>query len=219
MIVFHHVHQVALLIFAATGAFAAEADNWPVILPLEEKQTYLRSGNGGDTPFIAVVKNVTGVPSYKLECHNGDYDDTSDFNYSGDFQCYLFALKDGQRSSYNLLANPYQATVSDWFNRGRMFADQISEQCGGFAEYGRIRHFRLRGMVVTFRFDDLEWFPFKQFNRVRLRKFTFRVSFVPDKNALTEVAEAVSVAIPPKACYPIPEKSLDNLCFRMQISG
>jgi hypothetical protein len=70
----------------------AQRSNWPAVQPLHETRTFANRGrDSADTPFLALIKNSEGVPIYKLECHNVNYEDESEINFSGDFQCALFA--------------------------------------------------------------------------------------------------------------------------------
>ena len=89
------VCSVALVLTSA-AILLAQASQWPVIRPLEEKRVFINPGqNNADTPFVAFIKASDGVPTYKLECHNGNYEDESEMNFSGDFQCALFAVGRG----------------------------------------------------------------------------------------------------------------------------
>lgn len=194
-----------MAILSASCLFAAEAADWPVIQPVRKDQTLVRTGDGGDTPVLLLIKDRTGANAYQLECHNGDYDDPSGFNFSGDFQCALFAFANGRLTSENLLETEAESKAqSDWFNRGRFLTEQIRGRCAAYREYGAVRHFRLRGMLVTLRLDGLRWFPLEQYNRPTLKRFTFSFSAAPEDSAKSAVAEEVSATPPPKSCQPIP---------------
>jgi len=194
--------RIACLIAGATGSLSSYSPgSWPDITDVRGERTYVDTGKGGDTPFLLVVKDRAGIPAYRLDCHNGDYDDDSEFNFSGDFHCALFAMDGDKTTSPNLLSSDEESKIGrDWFNRGRMIGNQLKGLCGEYSEYGVLRHFRLRGMLVTFHFGDLHWFPFAQFNRNRLSKFTFTVSFVGERSATSASAEAVEVPRPPRSC-------------------
>lgn len=87
------IGSLALVLVSAASLFA-QSSKWPTIRPLEEKKVFINPGqNNTDTPFAAFIKDSNGVPVYKLECHNGNYEDESEINFSGDFQCALFAVK------------------------------------------------------------------------------------------------------------------------------
>jgi hypothetical protein len=192
------------LVFAATTVLtlSAEINKWPAIQPAQGNRTFVEPGRDGtDTPFLFLLKDADGVPVYKLECHNGNYEDSSELNFSGDFQCALFAVTGDERKSWNLLATKTEAEQkSDWLNRGRMTSNQLRGQCGAVPEYGTIRHFRLRGMLITFRFSNLEWSKVAMQGDPKLKQFTFDVSVSQDSNARTETADRIEAPTPPKAC-------------------
>lgn len=135
---------VCMLVAAASPMVAQQA-HWPTIQPVEVTRTYDVSGRRAtDTPLRLIVRDVNGKPAYRLECHNGDYDEESEFNYSGDFHCALFALH-GSRASENLLATEDSVQQgSDWMNRGRMLTWQLYGACGDVPDNGRTRRFQLR---------------------------------------------------------------------------
>jgi hypothetical protein len=176
-------------------------DTFPSIEPQHEERTFVNPGSDGqDVPLVViVVDDRNRLPAYKLECHSGEYEDSSEINFSGDFQCVLFALKGGVRVSWNLLATgepPEQS--SNWLNRGRMISGQLWGKCGADREYGTVRHFRLRGMRIRFEFKDLEWRAGAEKNQHRLQKFTFSATFLPDKKARSLTAERVDSPRPLK---------------------
>ncbi len=151
-------------IYAAFGiinavGLRAHASNWPIIQPLHGQRTFINPGRGNaDTPFLALIKDAGGVPIYKLECHNGNYENESEMNFSGDFQCALFALKGDALASGDLLAaNTRNEQSTDWWNRGRMRSAQLREPCLAFPEYSTDRRFKLRGMLITLRFSGIQW--------------------------------------------------------------
>jgi hypothetical protein len=79
-----------------------------------------------------------------------------------------------------------------------MTANQLWRQCGAIPEYGTIRRFKLQGMLLTFRFTNLQWSSEANRGQPKLQKFTFEVSAVPDKNAETSNAATLKVSAPPK---------------------
>ncbi len=200
---FTRIHLAVALACAGFG-LAADAAAWPEIRPVEVSRTFDVS-KPGDTPFTLLIENGAGTPTYKLECHNGDYDDMSEMNYSGDFQCALFALgPDGERLSWNLLAtDEKEERSSDWYNRARMVAGELYGACGENPDYGRIRRFRLRGMAITFWFENLVWQAGgrRDVGDHRLAAFRFRFRVVNDRGALTSVANRGATPRPLTACY------------------
>ena len=187
-------------LLAAITACAPVSSAWPLILPVHISQSYTIRGDS-DTPLAATVETAGGVTVYKLVCHNGSYEDTSLINFSGDFHCFLYSVEGNRRTSWNLLATDEPAEQrSDFFNRGRMTANQIWAECGRIPEYGRVRHFRLRGMRIRFEFKDLHWGPATDLKRPRLVGFTFVLDVSPDADATSATAEKIRSAWPGPPC-------------------
>jgi hypothetical protein len=183
----------------------AQGNNWPVVQHLHETRTFMNpGGDNADTPFLALIKDSEGVPIYRVECHNGNYEDESEIDFSGDFQCALFAVKGDTLKSANLLAaNTRDERSTEWWNRGRMRSAQLRGECLAYPEYSAVRHFKLRGMLITLRFTDIEWSATKdQQNNPLLGKFTFTLDVVPDKTARSRSAERAAGPRPPRSCYP-----------------
>lgn len=201
--------RLALVCWAAslisTLTMAAQENGWPVVQAQHEMRTFVDPGSGNtDTPFLALFKNTAGAPLYKFECHNGNYDDDSEMDFSGDFQCALFALNGNTRTTGNLLAADTRNEQStDWWNRGRMRSAQLREPCLAFPEYSTDRHFRLRGMAISMQFSGIEWSAHKdRQNNPTLRRFTFTLDVVPDKEAHGSRADPSAGPAPPRSCYP-----------------
>jgi hypothetical protein len=121
-------------------------------------------------------------------------------DFSGDFQCALWAQKGGHIASGNLLADSSKdSQTSDWlFNRGRMLAIQLTDQCGTYPDYGLVRHFRTRGMRVTMEFGDLRWSISAR--QQRLEQFTVDLTVVPDSSAQSETSETLASPRPARGC-------------------
>jgi hypothetical protein len=195
--------SLALVLISAM-VLSAQTGKWPVIRSLEEKQVFINPGqNNADTPFVAFIRSSNGVPVYKLECHNGNYEDEPEMNFSGDFQCALFAVHGATRTSGNLLAADTKDELStDWWNRGRMRAAQLRGDCLKYPEYSTYRQFRLRGMLLTLRFAEIQWRDKNGQNDPQLARFTFIFKAIPDKSARSSRAEVVTGPKPPESCYP-----------------
>jgi hypothetical protein len=204
-------------IVAVLGAVSlkAQAQAWPIVQPLSAAVTFTNPGkNGTDTPFTAVIRDTGGKIAYTVECHNGNYDDESKINFSSDFQCALFSNgRDTlQETDFNLLVSPTKLEESsDDYNRAVMISQQLAGECADYPEYGAVRTFRLRGMLVTFKFTDLQWAPPSPAPSIpraysgysRLRAFTFTLSVARDPTAKTPRAEIVHIRRPPAFCYPV----------------
>jgi hypothetical protein len=194
-----------LLIVIPAMSLLAQPKKWPPIQPLEERHVFSNIGeNNADTLFIAFIKDIGGIPIYKLECHSGNYEDESEINWSGDFQCALFAIRGRVPESGNLLAsNTKNERSTDWWNRGRMRSAQLRGQCLLYPNYSTDRQFRLRGMLITLRFTDIQWSARKdEKNEPLLSKFEFTVSVMPEEAARSASAERGIGPQPPAFCYP-----------------
>jgi hypothetical protein len=166
----------------------AAAKSWPVIRPLEEKHVFRDVGeNGADIPLFTFMLDTLGTPVYKVECHNGNYPDDSEMNFSGDFQCALFAVK-----GRNLTSGDLFSTAKDDKNRARMLSAQLRGDCLQYPEYSTERHFKLRGMLVTLQFSGAEW------RAGRLSGFTFTLKAVPEEAGVSAASESVA----PASCVP-----------------
>ena len=198
---------VGYAIIGLLGALGlrAQVRGWPAIRPLRQAHTFVSPGeHGEDTPFLAFIRDTRGVPVYKFECHNGNYDDQSEMNFSGDFQCALFAIKGRRLTSGDLLAaNTKDELSTDWWNRGRVLSRQFRGKCLAYPEYSTDRRFRFRGMLIAMRFTDIAWSARKdQQGNPMLAKFTFTLDVVPDRGAQSSRAELPAGAKPPTSCYP-----------------
>jgi hypothetical protein len=186
----------------ASSRSFTQQDSWPVVQPLHITRTFANAGK--DTPFVALIKDTAGLPIYKFECHNGNYENDSKINFSGDSQCALFAFNGSSVTSGNLLvANDRNEQSTDWWNRGRMHSAQLRGECLAYPEYSTDRHFNLRGMLITLRFTDMEWSaPNSERRSPALRKFTFVLDVTPDKAAHSPSAVLPPGPVPPRSCYP-----------------
>ncbi|HVB33252.1 MAG TPA: hypothetical protein VNJ52_02580 [Patescibacteria group bacterium] len=181
-----------------------QVNPWPRVEPLRVVHTFLHADSNSDLPFLTFIRNSAGVPIYKFECHNGNYDDESEMNFSGTFQCALFGIKGNTLTTTNLLAADTSNELStDWWNRGRMLSTQLRGKCLGYPEYSADRHFRLRGMLLTMRFTHAQWGTDKNGQGgAAITKFTFTLDVVPDRSALSSRAELPAGPKPPASCYP-----------------
>jgi len=174
---------------------------WPPVLPVHKTYTFAHLAQSKrDTPARMFVMGIGGDTLYRIECHNNNYDNTYDMTYSGDFQCGLWAWARGEITTGDLFADSSKdQQTSDWLvNRGRMLALQLSDQCSTYPEYGLVRHFRTRGMLVTLQFGDLRWSASSSGRQ--LDEFTVDISVAPDPSAVTATSETIPEKMPPRGC-------------------
>jgi hypothetical protein len=196
--------------FFVVGAFlavslSAQQSKWSAVQRLEEKHVVDNLGqHGADNPIVALIKGADGVPVYKLECHTGEYDNESEMNFSGDYQCALFGVQGTKLKTGDLLAADSKDELStDWWNRGRVRGVQLRGECLRYPEYSTDRQFKLRGMLVTLRLADIRWSSRndKDGNPL-LMGFTLALKVAPDESARSSRAELVAGPKPPISCYP-----------------
>lgn len=198
---------IGCAVVAAMGVsgLVGHADRWPTIQPLHREHAFLHADRANtDLPFLAFIKDTDGAPVYKFECHSGDYNGESEMNFSGYFQCALFAIKGDALTSTDLLAaDTNNELSSDWWNRGRMLSRQLRGKCLAYPEYSTDRHFRLRGMLITMRFTDVEWSARKdQQGNAMIARFTFTLDAVRDRGAQSSRTELPVGPKPPPSCFP-----------------
>ena len=196
---FCEILRYSLLAFSLGASIKAGAA-WPPVLPVHKMYTFAHAGeNGGDTPVKVFVLSTAYDTLYRIECHNSNYNDTYDLMFSGDFQCALWAVKHDELASGNLFADSSKLQrESEWFNRGRLLAKQVSEQCASYPEYGLTRHFRTRGMSITLAFGDIRWSM--STSQRRMEQFTVDITVEPDSTAQSETSETARAPMPPRGC-------------------
>ena len=188
----------------------AEKEIWPEVVPLQ-KSVYFADAHRAEAKFT--VTGTDETPLYLIECHTWEYEGDRDFDYSGDFECRLKSLYSKDTYSTLFTDNPKQSR--DWESRARFLAEELVGKCGDYPEYGRVRHFRLRGMKITLTMDDLR---FKVSNgsdaakqqRPQLDSFLFGLQVESDPSALSAIAEPVPFAEPPRAHPQDPKDTARN---------
>lgn len=171
---------------------------WPEILPFK-KSFYFADPNKTEAKMDIFGRD--GTPLYLLECHLGPHEDPA-FDYSGDFECRLTSLYSKDAFSTLLTENPKQSR--DWQSRGRFLIEELIGKCAVYPEYGKIRHFKLRGMELTLGIKSLKMqvdsrdvkVP-KQ--RARIKELYLDVDVIPDPTASSEIAEPTKYVEPPYA--------------------
>jgi len=186
----------ALLLFSVCiGQASIEA--WPIVVPLKQSMVF-PDARKAEARFTIV--SGEGKLLYLMECHTSAYEGDPDFDYSGDFECRLTSKYSKEVYSTLLTDNPQQRR--DWQSRGRFLAEELVGKCADYPEYGRVRHFRLRGMKLTLAMSDLK---FKANNgkggreqRPQLNSFRFDIQVEPDSTAKSAIAEPAPFAEPPR---------------------
>ena len=174
-----------LLVVAPLGS----GQSYPTIKPL--RQTFdipdVRKAN------IAVdISSTDGVPLYRLQCHSAGYAGDPGFDYSGDFECRLTSI--GRHDAYSTLFTEDSHQSRDWESRARFFARSLRGACASIPQFGAIRSFELRGILLTLKIDNPVFA-----DDGALRSLTFTVQATAKRSARRAIAEVVPV---PKVGIP-----------------
>jgi hypothetical protein len=198
----------ALLGWSALLGLAGQY-KWPEVEPLQ-RSFYFADASKAAVKLL--IDGASGKPLYRLECHTGDYEGDPNFNYSGAFDCKLIPLNPDD--AYNDLLGP-DPLGWEVDNRAAIIAEDLVGRCADYPEHGRVRHFRLRDMKLTFVYSDLhleKWPPEGPtgIRLPRLLSFRFSVRVEPDPTAVSTIAEPVPFAEPPPIHTADPNIILPN---------
>jgi len=192
------VLSVLLTGLFAVGHGQAGESSWPDIAPLEVSVFF---ADASKAAALFKILDAKGKPLYILDCRNWRMASGSDFDYSGDFECRLTSTY--ARDPTNTLLSEPQHT-RNWESRGRVLGNELINKCANYPEYGRVRHFRLRKMKITFSFDELSFKPFEdpyrpKTNKVEFQSLRFTLRVERDPGTLSAISEPVPFAYPPSA--------------------
>lgn len=139
-------------------------------------------------PFL----DTAGKLRYTLACKGGATEFTdrlanqSGMQFPGTLTCVLNegnAIVEG-----SLLA---EDGVAIWHTRGAWWESHtLLGKCGEYPEFGRVRHFRLRGFLLTLKAEDIEA------QGGELKFFTLAISVKRDPSATSGVAESPGYIAP-----------------------
>lgn len=192
-------------------AVPTQTFRWPEVIPV---RTSFLFPDAWRAAAAVEIKGINGVPIYRLQCYGeqakrSPYDLRlhADALYSGEFDCHLYSLSDPTAPD-TLLTEPTLA-VGEAYSRAVVDASELVGACANYPEYGLVRHFRLRGMMITFRYSDVRTkkeltsggAPYPPGTpRVELPELTsFRVivAIASDPTAVSPTSEPVPFAPPP----------------------
>ena len=139
-----------------TVSASEPARAWPNIQQVDI--TFSLNWNDDKVHVDAPIFGVDGKVLYRLICRgvSDKYLDQIDqklgVNYVGPLMCIL---NEGNiESDLSLLR---EGSDKAWFTRGQFRESELMGKCGDYPEYGRLRHFHLRGFVLTFEVLDVEF--------------------------------------------------------------
>jgi hypothetical protein len=185
--------------FKASDIYANGQNKWPSVTPLKRTFHFI------DGKLIESKLTITGKdnsPLYLLECYLNAFDKKDKtFDYTGAFECRLTPLYDDNYDHKNLLTDQ-NPQLRDWHSRGVFKIDEIQcknveDICIEYPGYGKVRHFRLRGMLLSveiksFKIDH----DSKTTNHLsgdRIKELELEITVTPDPNATSIIAEPVNL--------------------------
>jgi hypothetical protein len=176
----------------------AQARSWPAVQPID-RTIVVANANDPRAGLDVAINDVTGHKVYDLKCHNFYYDMIDpDDDSSGVMQCHLY--KRQPAIMINLL-NENLDDGPDWANRGRFLDQHLARGCAGYPEWGAVRHFHLRNMVLTLSMSDVHWAPKPDWT---VQSYKFSISVKPDGNVGTSITKKVAVAEPRWFYHSVP---------------
>jgi hypothetical protein len=171
---------LAVIVFCLLVSVSASPQSYPAPVPI--KKTFDVS-DVSKADISLYIKAHDGRDLYTLQCHSTGYEGDSGFDYSGDFECRL--ILSGGRNTYSTLLTEDLDQSRDWESRGRFFAASLKGECASVPEFGAVRDFELRGMLLTLRISD----PMFQGDKLHSLKLTVAVAH--DPNAHRAIANIV----------------------------
>ena len=182
-----------IIVYLNGYSIASEGqNNWPAVCYREDNINFSLS-RLDKTKFK--IFGCDGSPLYELECHLGPYEGDPAFDYSGDFECRLSSLYSVESHSTLLTEENHQ--TRDWESRGRFLLWQLLEDCALYPEYGKLRHFRLRGMNLTLEVTDIELSK-KVVGVPMIGKLDLHIIVEPDPTATSPITEKIEYLEPPR---------------------
>ena len=164
---------------------AADAPQWPVIQEFEVRMGFARSNERID--LIIPFTDRSGRVWYRLDCRGGSdahLDRISALpgavNYVGPLMC---SLSLGAEETGASLLGEETDSGGPWHTRGQFAWKHFEGACATYPEYGRVRHFRLRGFELTLSVSEPE------IDNDLLDDYVLTVSLRQDPSAKTARAE------------------------------
>ena len=127
---------------------------WPTIASIGDSVFF--DGSIEEFAYSLPLRDTHGNTRYYLLCHGGSDNHLDSLggrmgaNLVGPLSCRLNF--DGRLTGLSLLG---EDSAPVWHSRSQFHTSELIGRCGEYPEYGRLRNFRLRGMVLTLATEDL----------------------------------------------------------------
>ncbi|MBI3352138.1 MAG: hypothetical protein HY036_06125 [Nitrospirae bacterium] len=176
--------------FISMAPCLAKDIQWPVIK--EFTMDFPIQTNAEKLEFVKPLDDMNGTVKYLFVCRGGSTEyldklsDQTKINYVGVLGCRL--IEGNKEEEYSLLA---EDDDSPWHTRGQYFTfNEVTSDCGNYPEFGRMRHFRLRGFELTLLAKDFIY------NKTNLNSFKLQISLRQDPKVKTSQAEQTGYITP-----------------------
>jgi hypothetical protein len=195
-------------------ALSDSSTKWPDIYPIAPGQIVFHFKYPFEAHHVTAIRTTDERVTYLLDCHLGPYG-SWDYSYSPDFECRLSTEKPDTityRYSDEFPAIPYDNLLSTPLKqfgpretRGIFLWGELQPNCAKYPEYGRIRHFRLRGMELTLEVKNVKFGPrlkddpLLTYRKDAIIKLDLEVTAKQDTSALLPTAESTKYLAPPLA--------------------
>lgn len=171
--------------------------DWPVIVGFDFE---IKIDANSEKIFFSIpIRNRAGKVLYTLACIGGstpyldDLGGKMDENFNSPM---CFFLGEGEKDVTGKLL--CEDGAAHWFSRGQIYYPELLGACGDYPEFGKVRHFRLRGMLLTIKFQNIELDA-----KGLLRYMDIHISGRPDRSITSEITERPGFLPPEKDCRDI----------------
>ncbi len=195
--------------FSATQLHATSlsASAWTEVQPLDVRIKIDLSSSMVDKRVP--IRSVKNGNLYWLRCIGGTTNqldkagDRDGENYVAPLACVLVERPDGWAG--DLLAEDEAAI---WYSRGQFHGADLVGKCAAYPEFGLIRHFRLRHMLITLTAENVST------HGQELMGLTLHITVKPDPVAETAVAERPGYLAPEMDSCDAPKRGTEQLMCR-----
>jgi hypothetical protein len=218
------VLAIPLAVPASGSALPTRTFRWPQVMPVHETFYFPDAWRAS---AALEIRGTDGAPLYRLQCYGEKADrNPSDLRlhpdalYSGEFDCHLYALS--SPTEWDTLLTDVMLPGGEAYSRAVAGATDFLGTCGDYPEYGLVRHFRLRGMRITFTYSDVKTkeeltssgAPYPpgtpRIELPELVSFRFTVDIASDPAAVSMIAAPAPFASPPPKKTANPYINLPN---------
>jgi hypothetical protein len=179
----------AVIALLAQAAAAPAQPAWPTVRTAEASVRVFYIANSDKNGLDLSIPATDGRPAYTLRCHTFDYQ-TRHLSYSGMMQCYMFPVP-WVAGAKNLLDEPSVSSSTE--SRARFLPRHLAPRCAVTPEWGAVRHFWFRNLVVTLAVTDIKRSPDPERpDRPFIEAYTFKVKVEPYPDAPAPVAQRIA---------------------------